>query len=271
VTFDLPEIRGIPGDIVSVPLRVRTNTPLSLVAWSVEFDPQVLQLVDPPRLSAVLERLLETLDDPAAFLFEWYADNEAGWAQFLLVPDFQGRAQFAIPPRLLVSAAIMDFRLENGAPAGEHPLRFTRPEAAEYASQFFDGDLAVYNAARPSGRPFGREDSFEDAAAPELDDGVVLAIIGDVGFFLRGDANLDDALDISDAMTILGALFLGDEPLPCEEVADANDDGNVDLSDPVAILGYLFQGTQQNSLAVWTREATADESVECPLPDEGAP
>lgn len=58
--------------------------------------------------------------------------------------------------------------------------------------------------------------------------------------FLRGDANADLGLDISDAIAMLGFLFLGGDPLPCPDAADANDDGTLDISDPIAVLGLLF-------------------------------
>ncbi|MEM7232262.1 MAG: S8 family serine peptidase [Planctomycetota bacterium] len=60
--------------------------------------------------------------------------------------------------------------------------------------------------------------------------------------FRRGDANNDDAVDISDALIILSLLFLGDDPLPCAVAGDANDDDRVDISDAVSVLGFLFLG-----------------------------
>ena len=60
--------------------------------------------------------------------------------------------------------------------------------------------------------------------------------------FIRGDVNLDRKLDISDALYLLGALFLGDKQVHCEDAADANDDGAVDISDARKILDYLFLG-----------------------------
>jgi hypothetical protein len=71
-----------------------------------------------------------------------------------------------------------------------------------------------------------------------------------------GDANQDGALDLSDAIWILGHLFLGTSAaLPCEggtasrpgpgdlALVDVNGDGAIDLSDPVRILGFLFLGS----------------------------
>ncbi|MGQ9589532.1 MAG: fibronectin type III domain-containing protein [Planctomycetota bacterium] len=60
--------------------------------------------------------------------------------------------------------------------------------------------------------------------------------------YLRGDANADLALNISDPIALLSFLFLGGDPPPCAEVGDANADGRLDLSDAVFVLAYLFLG-----------------------------
>jgi hypothetical protein len=58
--------------------------------------------------------------------------------------------------------------------------------------------------------------------------------------FLRGDSNGDLSVDISDAVHILTALFLGGGAPACADAADADDSGALDLSDAVSLLGYLF-------------------------------
>lgn len=60
--------------------------------------------------------------------------------------------------------------------------------------------------------------------------------------FRRGDFNRDDRVDISDAVGVLGHLFLGVEATRCEDAADADDNGTVNLTDAISILGWLFQG-----------------------------
>ncbi len=71
---------------------------------------------------------------------------------------------------------------------------------------------------------------------------------------LPGDCNQDGALDISDAICLLGHLFLGAPAiLPCGDgsildlvnvsLLDVNGDGMIDLSDPVRMLGFLFGGS----------------------------
>jgi len=60
--------------------------------------------------------------------------------------------------------------------------------------------------------------------------------------FLRGDANMDGLLDISDAVNALGLLFQGTAPPYCLDAVDANDDGELDISDPITSLNFLFSG-----------------------------
>jgi len=58
----------------------------------------------------------------------------------------------------------------------------------------------------------------------------------------RGDANFDGALDLSDALAILGELFLAAEPVACPAAADFDADGRRNVSDVVGILAVLFRG-----------------------------
>ncbi len=67
--------------------------------------------------------------------------------------------------------------------------------------------------------------------------------------FRRGDANADGAVDLADAICILGYLF-GASGDPCRakvrlclSASDANADGAVDVSDPIIVLSYLFANT----------------------------
>jgi PKD domain-containing protein len=60
--------------------------------------------------------------------------------------------------------------------------------------------------------------------------------------FRRGDANTDGAMDLSDAVFTLSALFLGGDQPSCAKAADVNDDGAIDISDPVFTLARLFTG-----------------------------
>ncbi len=71
-------------------------------------------------------------------------------------------------------------------------------------------------------------------------DNIRITSLLDAEDFRRGDCNLDDSFDISDAITSLATLFLsGSAPL-CPDACDSNDDGVLDISDPVTILATLF-------------------------------
>jgi len=60
--------------------------------------------------------------------------------------------------------------------------------------------------------------------------------------FKRGDINVDGAVNIADAITVLGHLFGGEPEPPCLDAADTNDDGAINIADAITVLGHLFGG-----------------------------
>lgn len=58
--------------------------------------------------------------------------------------------------------------------------------------------------------------------------------------FVRGDVNLDDKVNITDAFDLAVYLFLDGVAPRCNDAADTNDDGILDVSDPVYLLFALF-------------------------------
>lgn len=88
------------------------------------------------------------------------------------------------------------------------------------------------------------------------------------GVFVRGDANRDFELSLSDAIHVLHHAFLGGETPECMDAADANDDGSITVADPVFVLNFLFLGKSQPS---WPfpkagKDGTED-SIDCDPPD----
>jgi len=61
-------------------------------------------------------------------------------------------------------------------------------------------------------------------------------------FLVRGNCNSDSAVDISDAIYLLGFLFLGESEPLCVNACDSNDDNRRDVSDAVYTLSFLFAG-----------------------------
>lgn len=83
--------------------------------------------------------------------------------------------------------------------------------------------------------------------------------------FRRGDANADRSFDISDALTILGCLFLGSECPACPDSMDGNDDGLVNIADPSYLLNWRFLGGPSPPLPfpACGQDPTADDLDEC--------
>ncbi|MEM7231664.1 MAG: hypothetical protein AAF517_05800 [Planctomycetota bacterium] len=60
--------------------------------------------------------------------------------------------------------------------------------------------------------------------------------------FLRGNANGDSQLDISDPIWILSRLFHREREPSCVAASDGNGDGQVDISDGIFLFQFLFLG-----------------------------
>ena len=76
---------------------------------------------------------------------------------------------------------------------------------------------------------------------------LVVALIGLIaatatGTDLCGDANADGAVDIPDAVYVIGYIFCGQQAPQPLYAADANHDGTVDLSDAIYLINYIFNG-----------------------------
>ena len=78
--------------------------------------------------------------------------------------------------------------------------------------------------------------------------------------FLRGDSNVDGAVNVSDAVRTLDRLFSDGQPFSCGDAADASDDGRVNITDPVWTLLHLFGGrTLPEPTGACGRDPTSDE------------
>jgi len=79
--------------------------------------------------------------------------------------------------------------------------------------------------------------SLVEAAVDDVE--VIRRVCAPPPEFLRGDANGDQARDLSDAVLVLVGLFSGGA-LPCLDAADTNDDGLANIVDAVVLLEHLF-------------------------------
>ncbi len=62
-----------------------------------------------------------------------------------------------------------------------------------------------------------------------------------VPFFIRGDVDGDQSVNITDAIFLLRWLYLpASDPVPCPDSADLDDNGLIQLQDAIALLNFLF-------------------------------
>ncbi len=118
----------------------------------------------------------------------------------------------------------------------------------------FTGRLTGYQISLPEGKLLGEDIhgisiSGRDliAAGPFEPFAAIFKIAGFLEaprarLFIRGDANDDGGVDISDAIALLKYLYLGSDEPPCHSAADGNDDGALDVSDAIFVLSHLFLG-----------------------------
>src|SRR5690606_17963177 len=60
--------------------------------------------------------------------------------------------------------------------------------------------------------------------------------------FVRGDADANGNLNLTDGIVVLNFLFVGSAVIPCQKAADSDDTGALNLTDGIYILQYLFSG-----------------------------
>ena len=87
---------------------------------------------------------------------------------------------------------------------------------------------------------------------PAGDKSFLYVIYGPYGekSFIRGDANQDGRVDISDAIAILTYLFAGGQSATCADAMDVDDTGVLEITDGIRLLTYLFLGRSAAAGAV---------------------
>ncbi|MFP6738244.1 MAG: hypothetical protein VCD34_05840, partial [Planctomycetota bacterium] len=60
--------------------------------------------------------------------------------------------------------------------------------------------------------------------------------------FVRGDANSDGSINLTDGVIPLLYLFSGGAPPTCLDSADTNDTGSIEITDAIIVFGWLFSG-----------------------------
>jgi len=169
---------------------------------------------------------------------------------------------------------------ENPATTCRFLVEYTTPDTT---GQSCDMTLQYVDGLFGSGQPLdNKAQQNGQALIPTLVEKTVRVIAGPV-FQVPGDCNQDGALDIADAVCIVGALFRGNPPeLPCGNgsstdpgniaLLDWQPDGAVDVSDVVGMLDFLFRALEPHPLAVPGVETTGCVGIaSCPDNSTGCP
>ena len=205
---------GAPGESgVAIEALASSDVALSGISFSFSHDPQLVTID-----SVTVEG---TVAADAQFAAP-NIDNEAGITTFGIVMSFVADTP-NIPPGEDQLVAVIRASIPEDVPV------FTEiPLVVEEIAGSPPIELLFTPVGDPTGiRPF----AFNGKVT-----------VGESRSFLRGDADDNGRLEITDAIHHLQALFVGGPASPCEDAADSNDDGELDLSDAVYSLNYLFLG-----------------------------
>ena len=137
-----------------------------------------------------------------------------------LVPPFT-----TLPAGQVHELAVLHYTVLATAPPGTSPLVWTD----------LLGDPPVETVV-----------AIEDATGSPSEDTLVTVdglVTVTLSTFLRGDATDDGSVNLIDVLRTLELIFLPLGGVECFDVLDANDNGVLGVSDALYLLGYLFLGT----------------------------
>jgi hypothetical protein len=131
-------------------------------------------------------------------------------------------------------AAPASYLVKRGAAGGPYTqvAEVTAPATTYTDIGLADGTQFCYVVASKKGATVSA-DSGESCARTTAGGGVT---------FRRGDVDANGVVEITDAVKLLGYLFLGGGTPECLEAGDTDDNGVIDITDAVTNLGYQFLG-----------------------------
>jgi hypothetical protein len=225
-----------PNESFDAEFYITTDAPLLGVLAALEFDASVL-LGEDVRPAEVALASPNTL---------FLASEAAGTIGLLFFPD----------------------ALHGGLPAGRHLVAALRFSVRDDSSGTFTEITFVPRVEHcipllPGSEPECTEAVFVNAVSqvgdevgipitPETVRGGILVsdlagaqlAVRPADRFRRGDANGSDRVDLTDAIVVLGHLFLGRAAPECLDGADADDSGRLEITDALRVLHFLFAGAR---------------------------
>jgi hypothetical protein len=134
-------------------------------------------------------------------------------------------------------------------------------------AEFVSDELIVGRApALDPGEGVGLRDvvAADERGSSRLENGLRYVERASERLFVRADANANGAVDLSDAIYILGFLFLGrPTQIDCLDAADTDENGRLELTDAIFLLQFLFLGGRQPSSPYPTCGVPARRGLGC--------
>ncbi|MEM7167429.1 MAG: hypothetical protein AAF581_18345 [Planctomycetota bacterium] len=209
---DLTVTPGESGHPVDI--RVDTDKEIEAIEFALTFDPAATEvddilIADSVLSSANVEYVRMDWSNTPGDGFAWLA------AIMDFAPPYDGHA-IPVGNNLLIATVMVSVPATASVPQTQFI------EFSDGVSSPPKGTLAVSNGG--------------DTRRMVEDDAMVLILLP----FIRGDANGDTIIDISDTVYML-FYFFNDGPVPpCQDAADSNNDGTLNIADAIYLLQYLF-------------------------------
>jgi hypothetical protein len=253
VSFYLDQADARPGETALLTFSVETTEPLMEISIAIDFDESKVRVLEVAPLQNFVDGAPD-LEAPAGIAsttvsnVDTDAGNQSteGWLSVMarVAPEDPG-FPLNVDGRLPLLA--IKFLVLPDAHEGFSAVKFESVGPLDTVSNVLRNQV-ILASRRDTKLP------------PTTTEGGGINIIGEVGFFMRGDASFDQERDISDPILSLYFLFVGGMLLPCMDSADSNDDGRLDVTDGVFTLQRLFQtGGDFPDPSEWGEDPTVDD------------
>ncbi|MGE4619330.1 MAG: M12 family metallo-peptidase [Planctomycetota bacterium] len=203
---------GAPGGVATATVSADHDTVISGYSLGINFDPSQLNILDVTEAGTVATN---------ADFFQASLNNDltpaGGWWTLGVVLDFNGNN--TVPGSSQTILATADYLVDPGVTIG-----------AQLSV------LPLNGVGSPSPTENLLVDPAGIAVPPFLEGGLITV---SATAFLRGDGNIDQDINVADAVFCLNFLFNG-VTAQCLDAIDTNDDGATNIADAVAILAFLF-------------------------------
>jgi hypothetical protein len=233
-----------PGESsLRVPLYYRSAGGVEGLTVSLHAPPRWLRLERLQFAPAILESKPYWVHEYSLNQYEGYLSSSLAMS---LAPPFR-----TLPATESAIIATLEFSVRADAPVGTRiPIRFI--------------DTPGEDSLPPIRNELSRQGKSQ--IVPLC--GLVVEVVPPHGLFIRGDANVDRAVNLLDAVLVLRHLFAAGEGvgLPCPDAADFDDDGTIQLSDPIGMVNYLFRRGEAPAypFPLAGRDSAKPDSLDCP-------